>query len=182
MNAEPTALPGVFVVMSPVHSDDRGFFTEVYHAEKFAGIGLPTTFAQDNHSRSVRHVLRGLHFQLERPQGKLVHAVTGTIFDVAVDIRRSSPMYGKWVGVTLVAGDGRQLWIPEGFAHGFFVLSETADIIYKCTTEYHAASNSCIRWDDPAIGVRWPIPAGATPIVSSADAEAPTLASRAWFA
>lgn len=182
MNAEATSLPGVLLVKSPVHSDDRGFFTEVFHAEKFAAIGLPTAFAQDNHSRSARNVLRGLHFQLQNPQGKLVRPVSGTIFDVAVDIRRSSPTYAKWVGVTLAAGDGRQLWVPEGFAHGFFVLSESADVTYKCTTEYHAASNACIRWDDPAIGVEWPIPAGATPVVSAADAAAGSLGSRVWFA
>ena len=181
MNAEPTDLPGVLVVRSPVHVDPRGSFTEVYHAAKFAAIGLPTAFAQDNHSRSKQNVLRGLHFQLEQPQAKLVHVVTGRIFDVAVDIRRSSPTYARWVGVTLDAEDGRQMWIPEGFAHGFLVLSESADVTYKCTTPHHPASNSCIRWDDQEIGIRWPIPAGVAPIVSAADAVAPTLGSRVWF-
>jgi len=181
VNLEPTELPGVFVVCSPVHADNRGFFTEVYHAEKFAAIGLPTTFAQDNHSRSTRHVLRGLHFQLEQPQGKLVRAVTGRIFDVAVDIRRSSPTYSKWVGVTLEAGDGRQMWVPPGFAHGFLVLSDLADVTYKCTTVHNAPSNRTIRWDDPEIGVRWQLPAGAEPVLSPGDAAAPTLASQVWF-
>jgi dTDP-4-dehydrorhamnose 3,5-epimerase len=181
VNVERTALPDVVIVRAPVHADDRGFFTEVFHEDKFAAIGLPTSFAQDNHSRSAHHVLRGLHFQLENPQGKLVRAVTGTIFDVAVDIRRSSPTYGKWAGITLEAGDGRQVWIPGGFAHGFFVLSEWADVTYKCTTVYHAASNCGIRWDDPSIGVEWPIPSGIEPIVSPADAAGASLASRVWF-
>ena len=181
MNVEPTDLPDVVIVRSPVHTDERGFFTEVFREDKFAAIGLPTKFAQDNHSRSARHVLRGLHFQLASPQGKLVRVVTGKVFDVAVDIRRSSPAYGRWVGITLEAGDGRQVWIPEGFAHGFFVLSDSADVTYKCTTPYDAASNCVIRWDDPAVNVVWPIPPGTTPIVSPADAAATSLSSRVWF-
>jgi dTDP-4-dehydrorhamnose 3,5-epimerase len=180
--AETTALPGVLVVRTPVHGDARGFFTEVFREDGFEALGLPTRFAQDNHSRSSRHILRGLHFQLEQPQGKLVRPVTGTIFDVAVDIRRSSPCYGKWVGVTLEAGDGRQIWVPPGFAHGFLVLSESADVTYKCTTIYHAASNRVIRWDDPEIGVEWPLPVGATPVLSGVDAAAPRLSSQVWFA
>jgi len=181
VRVERTELPEVMIVHAPVHADERGFFTEVFHEDKFAAIGLPTRFAQDNHSRSARNVLRGLHFQLEHPQGKLVRVVTGKVFDVAVDIRRSSPNYGKWVGLALEAGDGRQVWVPEGFAHGFLVLSEWADVMYKCTTPYHAASNCAIRWDDKSIGVEWPIPAGATPIVSPADAGAAPLDSRVWF-
>ena len=165
MIAERTALPGVVVVDSQVHGDERGFFVEIFHEERFADLGLPTHFAQDSHSRSTRHVLRGLHFQLQNPQGKLVRAVTGAIFDVAVDIRRSSPNFGKWIGVTLEAGDGRQLWIPPGFAHGFYVLSDSADVSYKCTTVYHAESNRSIRWDDPSIAIRWPIATGTTPIL-----------------
>jgi dTDP-4-dehydrorhamnose 3,5-epimerase len=179
--AEPTSLPGVVVVRSPVYSDSRGFFTEVFHEDRFASIELPTSFAQDNHSRSVRHVLRGLHFQLENPQGKLVRPVTGTIFDVAVDLRRSSSHFRKWVGVTLEAGDGRQLWIPPGFGHGFLVLSDVADVTYKCTTVYHPQSNSGIRWNDPDIGIEWPIAAGASPILSDADAEAPLLSASPCF-
>jgi dTDP-4-dehydrorhamnose 3,5-epimerase len=174
--AEPTALPGVVVVRSPVYVDSRGFFTEVFHEDRFASIGLPVSFAQDNHSRSVRHVLRGLHFQLEHPQGKLVRPVSGTIFDVAVDLRRSSPHFREWVGVMLEAGDGRQLWIPPGFGHGFLVLSDVADVTYKCTTVYHPQSNRVIRWDDPEIGIDWPIHAGMTPILSDADATALFLA------
>jgi dTDP-4-dehydrorhamnose 3,5-epimerase len=173
--AEPTSLPGVVIVRSPVYGDSRGFFTEVFHEDRFASIGLPVAFAQDNHSRSVRNVLRGLHFQLEHPQGKLIRPVTGTVFDVAVDLRRSSPNFRKWVGVTLEAGDGQQLWIPPGFGHGFLVLSETADVTYKCTTVYHAPSNRSLRWDDPEIGIQWPLDAGVAPIVSDADAAAPLL-------
>ena len=181
MIAEPTALPEVLVVTAPVHGDARGFFTEVFREDGFEALGLPTTFPQDNHSRSSRHVLRGLHFQVEQPQGKLVRPVTGTIFDVAVDIRRSSPRYGQWVGITLEAGDGRQVWVPPGFAHGFLVLSESADVMYKCTTIYQPALNRVIRWDDPEIGVKWPLPVGATPVLSGADAAAPRLASQVWF-
>ena len=182
MIVDPTDLPDVVVVRSPVHGDSRGFFMEVFHGERFAELGLPTHFAQDSHSRSTRRVLRGLHFQLEQPQGKLVRAVTGSIFDVAVDLRRSSPNYGKWTGVTLEAGDGRQLWIPPGFAHGFLVLSDSADVSYKCTTVYHPQSNSGIRWDDPDIGVRWPLASGEVPLLSAKDAEAPSFRSRVWFA
>jgi len=179
--AEATELPEVLVVRSPVHGDARGFFTEVFREDTFAEIGLPTRFAQDNHSRSSRNVLRGLHFQLEQPQGKLVRVVSGRIFDVAVDIRRSSSRYGKWVGVTLEAGDGQQVWVPPGFAHGFLVLSESADVTYKCTTLYHAPSSRVIRWDDPEIGLEWPGSVGSAPVLSAADAAAPLLSSQVWF-
>jgi dTDP-4-dehydrorhamnose 3,5-epimerase len=181
MIAEQTDLPGVLVVRSPVHRDSRGYFTEIFHEAQFAELGLPRCFAQDNHSHSSFNVLRGLHYQLEDPQGKLVRPASGIIFDVAVDIRRSSPTFGKWVGTTLEAGDGRQVWIPPGFAHGFVVLSEFADVTYKCTSVYHAESSCCIRWDDPDIGVRWPIPYGVTPILSLADAVAPKLSAAACF-
>ena len=176
MIAEPTSLPGVMIVRAPVYGDSRGFFTEVFHEEQFAAIGLPVSFVQDNHSRSNRHVLRGLHFQLVQPQGKLIRPVTGTIFDVAVDLRRSSPHFRRWCGLTLEAGDGRQLWVPPGFGHGFLVLSDVADVSYKCTTLYHSPSNRGIRWNDPEIGVDWPINGHATPILSDADAAAPLLA------
>ena len=181
MIVEPTTLPGVLVVRSPVHVDVRGFFTEVFRADRFAELGLPAQFDQDNHSRSTRHVVRGLHFQLENPQGKLVRAVSGVIFDVAVDVRRSSPHFRRWVGVTLDAREGNQLWIPPGFAHGFLVLSDCADVSYKCTTAYHAASNSCIRWDDPEIGIAWPLEPGVEPILSPSDASAGLLSSSRVF-
>jgi dTDP-4-dehydrorhamnose 3,5-epimerase len=178
---EETELPGVMVLRAPVHRDSRGFFTEVFHEGRFESLGLPTRYAQDNHSRSARHVLRGLHFQVGTPQGKLVRPVAGTIFDVAVDLRRSSPNFGAWVGVELEAGDGRQLWVPPGFAHGFLVTSDSADISYKCTTVYSAQLSRAIRWDDPAISVRWPLPPGVAPILSDADASAPALSSETWF-
>lgn len=176
MKAEATELPGVLIIQSPVYHDARGFFTEVFHRERFVELGLPEAFVQDNHSRSTFNVIRGLHYQLERPQGKLVCPAHGIIFDVAVDVRRSSPNFGKWAGATLDAGDGRSMWIPPGFAHGFLVLSDSADVTYMCTAPYHAESNRAIRWDDAAIGIRWPIPYGVAPIVSDADAGAPPLA------
>jgi dTDP-4-dehydrorhamnose 3,5-epimerase len=178
---EPTSLPGVMVVRAPVHRDSRGFFTEVFHEEQFAAIGLPVSFVQDNHSRSNRHVLRGLHYQLVQPQGKLVRPVTGVIFDVAVDLRRSSPHFRRWCGLTLEAGDGRQLWVPPGFGHGFLVLSDVADVSYKCTTLYRPQSNYSIRWDDPDLGIDWPIDGNARPILSDADAAAPLLANSVCY-
>jgi len=178
---EQTSLPDVVVVQSPVYEDGRGFFMEVYHEERFRDLGLPTHFAQDSHSHSTRHVLRGLHFQLVNPQGKLVRPTTGVIFDVAVDLRRSSASYGKWTGEVLRAGDGRQLWIPPGFGHGFFVLSDTADVTYKCTTVYHAESNRSIRWDDKDIGIEWPVENGIAPILSPQDADAPSFDSATWY-
>ena len=181
MKLVPTPLNDVFIVESPVFKDDRGFFVEVFHADKFATLGLPTDFVQDNHSRSIRNTLRGLHFQRENPQGKLVRAVTGSIFDVAVDLRRSSTTFGKWFGVTLVAGDGRQLYLPPGFAHGFLVLSDVADVSYKCTTVYHGPSDSSLSWNDAALAIAWPIPAGETPLLSPKDAVAPLLSALQTF-
>ena len=177
MELIPTPLDGVVVVRAPCHADARGFLTEVYHEQKFAGLSLPTAWAQDNHSRSARHVLRGLHFQRRRPQGKLVRPVYGAIFDVAVDLRRSSSTFGRWFGTTLEAGDGRQLYIPPGFAHGFLVLSEHADVSYKCTTTYDGASDGAVLWNDPALGIEWPLPDGGAPLVSPKDAAAPPLSA-----
>jgi dTDP-4-dehydrorhamnose 3,5-epimerase len=171
----------VCIVRAPVHADCRGFLTEVFHDARFVAIGLPTVFAQDNHSRSGRHVLRGLHAQLENPQGKLIRPVTGVVFEVAVDLRHSSPAFGRWTGVTLEAGDGRQLWVPPGFAHGFLVLSDSADVTYKCTTVYDKASTRAIRWNDSDIGIRWPLPPGVEPMLSSADAAAVPFRAQRWF-
>lgn len=168
-----TSLPGVLVVEPKVFGDDRGFFMEIYHAAKFAEAGIADPFVQDNHSRSSRGVLRGLHFQEPNPQGKLVRAIGGVIFDVAVDIRRGSPTFGKWVGVELSAENKRQLWVPPGFAHGFCVTSETADVVYKCTSLYAPESDRGIRWNDPAIGIEWP---PITPLLSPKDEAAPLLA------
>ena len=170
MKTTLTPLEGCVVVEAPVHADERGFFTEVFHASKFQPLGLPTEFAQDNHSRSIGGVLRGLHIQGKNPQGKLVRVVQGRIFDVAVDLRRDSDSYGKWFGLTLEEGDGKQLWIPPGFAHGFLVLSDVADVSYKCTTLYDAASDLTLRWDDETINVKWPLPAGGHPSLSAKDA------------
>jgi len=169
----PTEIPEVVLVEPQVFEDDRGFFYESWHAGKFSAGGIEAHFVQDNHSRSTRGTLRGLHYQVAKPQGKLVRATSGEVFDVAVDLRRSSPTFGHWVGVRLSADDRGMLWIPPGFAHGFCVLSERADVEYKCTVQYDPADEIAIRWNDPAIGVTWP---GANPILSARDRDAPTLA------
>lgn len=151
-----TTLPGVRIIEPDVFRDDRGLFLEVYRAARFSAAGLPAAFVQDNHSRSVRGTVRGLHWQWRRPQAKLVRVVVGEIFDVAVDIRRGSPTFGKWVGVRLSGENLRQTFIPEGFAHGFYVMSEVADVEYKCTAEYDPGGEAGLPWDDPAIGIVWP--------------------------
>ena len=176
MEFRETELPGVIIVEPRVFGDDRGFFMETFHSEKFAQAGIPTTFLQDNHSRSSRGVLRGLHYQEPVAQGKLVRAVTGAIFDVAVDIRPGSAMFGRWVGVELNDENRRQLWVPPGFAHGFLVLSDVADVVYKCTELYDPKGDRSILWNDPQIGIQWP---GANPLLSKKDAEAPTLSDLA---
>lgn len=182
MKIVETTLPGVAVVEGPVFRDDRGWFTEVFHAAKFAPLNLPTAWAQDNHSASVQGTLRGLHYQLDEPQGKLVRAIAGEIFDVAVDLRRSSSTFGRWVGVTLREGDGRQLWIPPGFAHGFLALSDRAHVGYKCTTLYAPTSDRSLRWDDGRLAIDWPLPAGHAPLLSPKDAAAPYLDRADTFA
>lgn len=156
MQVLPTELPGVLIVEPRVFGDHRGFFLETYSAARYREAGIPAPFVQDNHSRSRRGVLRGLHYQLLQPQGKLVGVTRGAVFDVAVDVRRGSPSFGRWVGVTLDDRDHRQLYIPPGFAHGFCVLSEEADFVYKCTDYYHPQSERGVAWDDPAIGIAWP--------------------------
>jgi len=166
-----TDLPGVVLIEPSRFGDSRGFFAEVFHAEKFANAGLPSEFVQDNHSRSQAGVVRGLHYQYPSWQGKLVRVVIGEIFDVAVDIRRDSPNFGKWTGVTLSADNGHQLYIPPGFAHGFCTLTD-ADVTYKCTQVYKASDDAGIRWNDPDLGVEWPI---KSPTVSEKDANAPFL-------
>ena len=173
MRVEPTALPGVLLVEPTVHRDPRGFFLETYQAEKYARAGVGASFVQDNHSRSEGPILRGLHAQQRRPQGKLVRAVEGTIFDVAVDIRIGSPTFKRWVGYELSADNFRQLWIPEGFAHGFCVVSGPVQVEYKCTALYDREDEMAIAWNDPEIGIRWPI---AEPLLSAKDAAAPPLA------
>jgi dTDP-4-dehydrorhamnose 3,5-epimerase len=156
MNVIPTDHPEVLIIEPDVFPDARGFFMESFHAAKFRAQGLPDSFVQDNHSRSSRGVLRGLHYQLEHPQGKLVRVVTGEVFDVAVDIRRGSPFFGQWVGGLLSEENQRQMYIPPGFAHGFCTLSEQADFLYKCTDFYAPGDEYGIAWDDPAIGIEWP--------------------------
>jgi dTDP-4-dehydrorhamnose 3,5-epimerase len=157
MNVTRSTIPEVLILQPKVFGDGRGFFLESFNRREFQqGTGLDLDFVQDNHSRSRRGVLRGLHYQLQQPQGKLVRVVRGAVFDVAVDLRRSSPTFGRWVGETLTEDDHRQLWIPPGFAHGFLVLSETADFLYKATEYYAPQHERCIAWNDPAIGIRWP--------------------------
>jgi dTDP-4-dehydrorhamnose 3,5-epimerase len=170
----PTDLPGILIVEPTVHRDTRGFFLETYHAQRFAEAGIGEPFVQDNHSRSTRGVLRGLHAQLRRPQGKLVRAVAGEIYDVAVDVRAGSPTFGRWVGVPLSAESFRQLWIPAGFLHGFCVMSEAAEIEYKCTALYDRDDEIGVVWNDPDIGIRWPI---VDPALSAKDAALPRLAA-----
>jgi len=181
MEARPTAIPAVVVVEPKVFGDARGFFLESFNRRALEqALGRPLDFVQDNHSRSVRGVLRGLHYQLPRPQGKLVRVVRGEVFDVAVDLRRGSPTCGRWVGERLSAENKRQLWIPEGFAHGFLVLSDEAEFLYK-TTDYWAPEHErCIRWDDPGLAIDWPS-AGTAPLVSAKDAAGLTLAAAPLF-
>lgn len=173
MAVSDTPLAGVKVVHPVVHRDDRGFFLETYHARRYAEGGISAVFVQDNHSRSARGTLRGLHLQLTSPQAKLVRVVLGEIFDVAVDVRVGSPTFGQWFGVLLSHTNATQLFVPEGFAHGFAVVSDVAEVEYKCSTFYDAADEIAIRFDDPAIGIEWPV---AAPMLSRRDATAVPLA------
>lgn len=168
MRVEPTAVAGVLVIEPVVHRDARGYFLETWQAERYATAGIDAGFVQDNHSHSSRGTLRGLHYQVETRQGKLVRAAAGEVFDVAVDLRRGSPTFGRWAGVTLSDRDHRQLWIPPGCAHGFYVTGETADVVYKCTAPYAPEHERVIRWDDPDLAIAWPLAAGP-PLVSARD-------------
>lgn len=172
MRVEETALPGVLLITPKVFGDARGFFLETFNAGRYEAAGVRATFVQDNLSRSIRGTLRGLHFQEPNPQGKLVSVIRGAVFDVAVDVRRGSPTFGKWVGFELSEENRRQLWIPAGFAHGFCVTSDFADFAYKCTALYSKQDERAIAWNDPAIGVQWP---AKEPLLSARDAEAPPL-------
>ena len=171
-----TDLPGCFIVEPVIHGDDRGFFMESWNKRSFESLGIDLEFVQDNHSRSSRGVLRGIHYQLEKPQGKLVRVTQGSVFDVAVDIRRDSPCFGKWFGVELSESNRRMLWVPPGFGHAFLVLSETADFQYKCTEFYLPDCDRGIRWDDPEIGIDWPEAGGSGPTLSEKDLALPVLA------
>lgn len=182
MKVIETSLPGVVIVEPRVFGDERGFFLESWNRNAFAGHDLPVEFVQDNHSRSSQGVLRGLHYQIQKPQGKLVRVTQGEVFDVAVDLRRSSPSFGKWTGVVLSAQNHRMFWVPPGFAHGFYVLSESADFQYKCTEYYAPEHERSLQWNDPAVGVEWPLVNGQQPIVSDKDRDCPPMAELDVFA
>ena len=173
MQVHSTRLDGVLLIQPSVFRDERGFFLESYHAEKFRAGGLDAVFVQDNHSRSRRGTLRGLHAQTRRPQGKLVRCIEGQIFDVAADMRRGSPSFGVWVGEVLSADNFRQLYVPPGFLHGFYVMSEAAQVEYKCTDLYDPGHELSVAWDDPDLGIEWPL--DGPPILSAKDAAAPRL-------
>jgi dTDP-4-dehydrorhamnose 3,5-epimerase len=176
MNFIETSLPGVILIEPKVFGDDRGFFMETYHLERFRAAGIAAEFVQDNHSRSARGVLRGLHYQEPQPQGKLVRCTRGALFDVAVDIRSGSPTFAKWFGVELSESNHRMLWIPPGFAHGFCALEEGSDLVYKCTALYCGANDRAILWNDPDIAIAWPVD---SPRLSEKDAAAAALRTAA---
>jgi dTDP-4-dehydrorhamnose 3,5-epimerase len=164
------AIPDVVLLRPKVFGDHRGFFLESWNRKSFGDAGLDIDFVQDNHSRSARYTLRGLHYQMEQTQGKLVRVVSGAVFDVAVDLRRSSPTFGRWIGEELSEANNHILWVPPGFAHGFLVLSESADFQYKCTDYYSPAHERTLLWNDPQIGIDWPLPAGVSPLLAKKDA------------
>ncbi len=172
MNIIPTEIPDVLVIEPQVFEDERGFFMEVWNQQAFESAGILTNFIQDNHSKSPLGTLRGLHYQVQHTQGKLVRVIAGEVYDVAVDIRQSSPTFGKWTARTLSAENKRMMWIPPGFAHGFYVTSETAEFVYKCTDVYAPEHERAIRWNDPDVGITWPIPADSQPLLSKKDSNA----------
>lgn len=173
----PLEIPDVVRIEPHVFADARGFFLESYHRQEFQAAGLPTDFVQDNHSGSRKGALRGLHYQVRQPQGKLVRLVAGEVFDVAVDLRRSSTTFGRWVGAHLSAERKEQLWIPPGFAHGFYVLSDWAEVLYKATDYYAPQWERSLLWNDPALGIQWPLAQGGEPLLSEKDRNAAPLAS-----
>lgn len=181
MNILETALPGLLIIEPRVFGDARGFFMETWNAASFAAAGLDLAFVQDNHSRSQKGVLRGLHFQNPGPQGKLVRVTSGAVFDVAVDLRASSPTFGKWFGIELTAANRRMLWVPEGFAHGFLTLEDDTDFLYKCTAPYAPQCEHTLAWDDPALGIAWPLD-GSMPVLSAKDSAGVRLADAPVFA
>jgi dTDP-4-dehydrorhamnose 3,5-epimerase len=178
---QPTSIPDVLIIEPKVFGDERGFFYESFNERRFTELtGVATTFVQDNHSKSAKNVLRGLHYQIQQPQGKLVRVIAGEVFDVAVDIRKSSPTFGRWVGVILSAENKHQLWIPPGFAHGFVVTSESAEFLYKTTDYWAPEFERSILWNDPAIGIHWP--SDAAPLLSAKDQTGKLLADAEVFA
>lgn len=183
MKCTPLAIPDVVLFEPTVFGDERGFFFESFHQGRFEeAVGRKAGFVQDNHSRSARHVLRGLHYQIQHAQGKLVRVVQGEVFDVAVDMRRRSPTFGKWVGEVLSAENKRQIWVPEGFAHGFITLSESAEFVYKTTDYYQPQFERCVQWNDPDLGIAWPLPPAVLPTVSSKDMAGVAFAAADYFA
>ena len=182
MKATPQSIPEVILFEPKVFGDERGFFFESFNHARFEeAVGRPVRFVQDNHSKSIKGVLRGLHYQVQQAQGKLVRVVQGEVFDVAVDIRRSSPTFGKWVGAHLTAENKHQLWVPEGFAHGFVVLSETAEFLYKTTDYYAPEHERCLAWNDPAVGIEWPLDGLGEPLLSGKDRLGLSLAEAQTF-
>lgn len=180
MKVVQTDIPDVLIIEPQVFGDDRGFFFESFNQQRWQEeTGLTTTFVQENHSRSARHVLRGLHYQIRQAQGKLVRVIGGEVFDVAVDLRLSSPTFGKWTGVHLSAGNKRQFWVPEGFAHGFVVLSEIAEFLYLTTDYYAPEHERAIQWDDPDLGINWPIP--GEPLLSPKDRDAMSFKDAEYY-
>jgi dTDP-4-dehydrorhamnose 3,5-epimerase len=177
----PTHIPDVVLIKPKVFGDPRGYFLESWQEARFAAAGLPLHFVQDNHSRSSQWILRGLHYQIQHTQGKLLRVTRGAIFDVAVDMRRSSPTFGRWVGVELNDTNHHMLWVPPGFAHGFLTLSDDVDFLYKCTDVYSPQHDRAVRWDDPQIGIEWPLPAGVAPLLSAKDSVAPSFADADTF-
>ncbi len=170
MEITATDIQDVKIIQPVVFGDERGFFMETWHKQKFSELGIDADFVQDNHSKSAQGILRGLHYQLEQSQGKLVRVVAGEVFDVAVDIRRQSLTFGKWVGITLSAENKKMLWVPPGFAHGFYVTSPSAEFVYKCTDYYAPEHERCIAWNDPDLGIDWPLVNGQFPQLSAKDA------------
>jgi dTDP-4-dehydrorhamnose 3,5-epimerase len=181
MELIPTAIDGVLIVEPKVFGDERGFFLESWNQATFAKLGLDLDFVQDNHSRSARGVLRGMHYQLPNPQGKLVRVVAGCVFDAVVDMRKASPTFGKWVGVELSAANKRMLWVPPGMAHGFLTLEDGTDFLYKCTAPYLPANEHSLAWDDPSVGIEWPLD-GIEPQLSAKDRAGRPLAEAETFA
>jgi dTDP-4-dehydrorhamnose 3,5-epimerase len=181
MDFVATDIPDVLLIRPKVFADTRGYFFESWEERKFGAGGLDQRFVQDNHSHSGRHVLRGLHYQIRQPQGKLVRVAAGSVFDVAVDIRRSSPTFGRWVGAVLSDENHEMLWVPPGFAHGYLVLSEFADFLYRCTDYYAPEHERAIRWNDPDLGVEWPLPPAVSPVISAKDDAAPLLSAAECF-
>jgi dTDP-4-dehydrorhamnose 3,5-epimerase len=175
MKCAATEIPGVVLVEPQVFGDERGYFLETWSRRKFRAAGIGADFVQDNHSHSRQWTLRGLHYQIEHPQGKLVRVASGAVYDVVVDLRRSSPTFGRWAGIELSADNHRMLWVPPGCAHGFMVVSAAADFVYKCTDDYYPEHERSIIWSDPVLAIDWPIPGSVTPVLSARDARAGQL-------